>query len=325
MFFAKDRIPIMQDMILSQTPEERASYLAKLLPMQRNDFKELFRNMKGHPVTIRLIDPPLHEFLPKLEELMLDIKDLELEKQSSKSLERKKMLLERVQDLHEFNPMLGLRGCRLGILIPEITKMQVTAIMEAASEVANEGVKAVPEIMVPLVAMVTEMKAQKDVIQEVANEVLKKSKKKIKYKIGTMIEVPRAAVTADQIATEAEFFSFGTNDLTQMMFGLSRDDSGKIIKTYMNEKVTLNGKVLSILEKDPFLTLDIGVVELMKLAIEKGRKVRPDLKVGICGEHGGDPQSIEFSNSIGMDYVSCSPFRVPIARLAAAKAALNKR
>ncbi len=325
MFFAKDRIPIMQDMILSQTPEERDKYLSKLLPMQRNDFKELFRNMKGHPVTIRLIDPPLHEFLPKLEELMLDIKELELEKQSSKSLERKKMLLERVQDLHEFNPMLGLRGCRLGILIPEITKMQVTAIMEAASEVANEGVKAVPEIMVPLVAMVTEMKAQKDVIQEVADEVLKKSKKKIKYKIGTMIEVPRAAVTADQIATEAEFFSFGTNDLTQMMFGLSRDDSGKIIKTYMNEKVTLNGKVLSILEKDPFLTLDIGVVELMKLAIEKGRKVRPDLKVGICGEHGGDPQSIEFSNSIGMDYVSCSPFRVPIARLAAAKAALNKR
>lgn len=325
MFFAKDRIPIMQDMILSQTAEERDKYLSKLLPMQRNDFKELFRNMKGHPVTIRLIDPPLHEFLPKLEELMLDIKELELKKQSSKSLERKKMLLERVQDLHEFNPMLGLRGCRLGILIPEITKMQVTAIMEAASEVASEGVKAVPEIMVPLVAMVTEMKAQKDVIQEVADEVLKKSKKKIKYKIGTMIEVPRAAITADQIATEAEFFSFGTNDLTQMMFGLSRDDSGKIIKTYMNEKVTLNGKDLSILEKDPFLTLDIGVVELMKLAIEKGRKIRPDLKVGICGEHGGDPQSIEFSNSIGMDYVSCSPFRVPIARLAAAKAALNKR
>lgn len=325
MFFAKDRIHIMQDMILSQTQEERGKYLSKLLPMQRNDFKELFRNMKGHPVTIRLIDPPLHEFLPKLEELMLDIKELELKKQSSKSLERKKMLLERVQELHEFNPMLGLRGCRLGILIPEITKMQVTAIMEAASEVANEGVKAVPEIMVPLVAMVTEMKAQKDVIQEVADEVLKKSKKKIKYKIGTMIEVPRAAVTADQIATEAEFFSFGTNDLTQMMFGLSRDDSGKIIKTYMNEKVTLNGKDLSILEKDPFLTLDIGVVELMKLAIEKGRKVRPDLKVGICGEHGGDPQSIEFSNSIGMDYVSCSPYRVPIARLAAAKAALNKR
>jgi pyruvate,orthophosphate dikinase len=325
MFFAKDRIPIMQDMILSQTPEERAKYLSKLLPMQRNDFKELFRNMKGHPVTIRLIDPPLHEFLPKLEELLLDIKELEMKKQSSKGLDRKKLLLERVQELHEFNPMLGLRGCRLGILIPEITKMQVTAIMEAASEVADEGVKAVPEIMVPLVAMVTEMKAQKDVIQEVADEVLNKSKKKIKYKIGTMIEVPRAAVTADQIATEAEFFSFGTNDLTQMMFGLSRDDSGKIIKTYMNEKVALNGKDLSILEKDPFLTLDLGVVELMKLAIAKGRKVRPDLKVGICGEHGGDPQSIEYSNAIGVDYVSCSPFRVPIARLAAAKGALNDK
>lgn len=325
MFFTKDRIPIMQDMILSQAPEERDKYLSKLLPMQRNDFKELFRNMKGHPVTIRLIDPPLHEFLPKLEELMLEIKELELKKQPSKGLERKKMLLERVRELHEFNPMLGLRGCRLGILIPEITKMQVTAIMEAASEVADEGVKAVPEIMVPLVAMVTEMKAQKDVIQEVAEEVLRKSKKKIKYKIGTMIEVPRAAVTADQIASEAEFFSFGTNDLTQMMFGLSRDDSGKIIKTYMNEKVTLNGKNSSILEKDPFLTLDMGVLELMKLAIQKGRKVRPNLKVGICGEHGGDPQSIVLSNSIGVDYVSCSPFRVPIARLAAAKGALNKK
>jgi len=221
--------------------------------------------------------------------------------------------------------MLGLRGCRLGILIPEITRMQVTAIMEAATGVAEEGVKAVPEIMVPLVAMVTEMKAQKDVIQEVAEEVLRKSKKKIKYKIGTMIEVPRAAVTADQIATEAEFFSFGTNDLTQMMFGLSRDDSGKIIKTYMNEKVTLNGKTLSILEKDPFLTLDFGVVELMKRAIEKGRRIRPDLKVGVCGEHGGDPQSIVYANSIGVDYVSCSPYRVPIARLAAAKGALEKK
>lgn len=325
MFFAKDRIPIMQDMILSQTPEERASYLSKLLPMQRNDFKELFRNMKGHPVTIRLIDPPLHEFLPKLEELMLEIKELELKNKTSRTLKRKKLLLGRVQELHEFNPMLGLRGCRLGILIPEITRMQVTAIMEAATEVAEEGVKAVPEIMVPLVAMVTEMKAQKDVIQEVAEEVLRKSKKKIKYKIGTMIEVPRAAVTADQIATEAEFFSFGTNDLTQMMFGLSRDDSGKIIKTYMNEKVTLNGKTLSILEKDPFMTLDFGVVELMKRATEKGRRVRPDLKVGVCGEHGGDPQSIVYANSIGVDYVSCSPYRVPIARLAAAKGALEKK
>jgi pyruvate,orthophosphate dikinase len=325
MFFEKDRIPIMQDMILSQTPEERDKKLSKLLPMQKEDFKELFRNMKGYPVTIRLIDPPLHEFLPKLEQLMLEIKELELKKKSSRSLERKKMLLERVRELHEFNPMLGMRGCRLGILIPGITKMQVTAIMEAACEVAEEGVKAVPEIMVPLVAMVTEMKAQKDVIQQVAEEVLKKSKKKIRYKIGTMIEVPRAAVTADRIASEAEFFSFGTNDLTQMMFGLSRDDSGKIITTYMNEKVTLDGKVTSILEKDPFLTLDKGVVELMILAIEKGRKVRSDLKVGICGEHGGDPQSIEYSNSIGVDYVSCSPFRVPIARLAAAKGALNKK
>lgn len=325
MFFAKDRIMIMQKMILSQNEKERDKFLSKLLPMQKRDFKELFRNMAGHPVTIRLLDPPLHEFLPKLEELMLEIKELELKKQSPKILKRKKLLLEKVDELHEFNPMLGLRGCRLGILIPEITRMQVRAIMEAACEVVEEGGKAVPEIKVPLVAMVTEMKAQKDVIQEVAEEVVGKYKKKVKYKIGTMIEVPRAAVTADEIATEAEFFSFGTNDLTQMMFGLSRDDSGKIIKTYMNNQVTIDGKNVMILEKDPFLTLDKGVGELIKIAMEKGKTTRPGLKVGICGEHGGDPQSIEFSNSIGMDYVSCSPFRVPIARLAAAKAALNSK
>ena len=325
MFFAKDRIGIMQDMILSQTPEERARYLAKLLPMQKKDFKALFKNMKGYPVTIRLLDPPLHEFLPKRDELKLEIKELERKKKSSQLLEKKKLLLERVEELHEFNPMLGLRGCRLGILIPDITRMQARAILEAAREVAEEGGKVLPEIMVPLVSMVTEMKSQKDVIEEVAKEVLAGSKKKIQYKIGTMIEVPRAAVTADKIASEAEFFSFGTNDLTQMLFGLSRDDSGKIIKTYMNNKVALNGKEVTIMEKDPFLTLDMGVVELMKLAIQKGRAVRPGLKVGICGEHGGDPQSIEYSNAVGVDYVSCSPFRVPIARLAAAKGALNKK
>jgi len=323
MFFAKDRILIMQKMILSQKEKERDKFLSKLLPMQKRDFKELFRNMKGHPVTIRLLDPPLHEFLPNLKELMLEIKELEMKKQSSRTLKRKKILLEKVDELHEFNPMLGLRGCRLGILTPEITKMQVRAIMEAACEVVEEGGKASPEIKVPLVAMVTEMKAQKDVIQEVAEDVLSKSKAKVKYKIGTMIEVPRAAVTADEIATEAEFFSYGTNDLTQMMFGLSRDDSGKIIKTYMNSKVTMNGKEIPVLEKDPFLTLDKGVGELIKRSMAKGKNTRPNLKVGICGEHGGDPQSIEFSHSIGMDYVSCSPFRVPIARLAAAKAALK--
>jgi len=323
MFFAKDRILIMQKMILSQKEKERDKFLSKLLPMQKRDFKELFRNMKGHPVTIRLLDPPLHEFLPKLEELMLEIKELEMKKQSSRTLKRKRTLLEKVDELHEFNPMLGLRGCRLGILTPEITKMQVRAIMEAACEVVEEGGKASPEIKVPFVAMVTEMKAQKDVIQEVAEDVLSKSKAKVKYKIGTMIEVPRAAVTADEIATEAEFFSYGTNDLTQMMFGLSRDDSGKIIKTYMNSKVTMDGKEIPVLEKDPFLTLDKGVGELIKRSMAKGKNTRPNLKVGICGEHGGDPQSIEFSHSIGMDYVSCSPFRVPIARLAAAKAALK--
>ena len=325
MFFAKDRIEIMQKMILSQNEKERSKLLSKLLPMQKRDFKELFRNMQGHPVTIRLLDPPLHEFLPKLEELMVEIKELQLKKLSPKILKRKKILLEKVDELHEFNPMLGLRGCRLGILIPEITRMQVRAILEAASEVVEEGGKAVPEIKVPLVAMVTEMKAQKDVIEEVAEEVLSKYKKKVKYKIGTMIEIPRAATMADRIAKEAEFFSFGTNDLTQMMFGLSRDDSAKIIKTYMNSTVMIDGKKVPILEKDPFLTLDEGVGELIKNAIEKGRKVRKDLKVGICGEHGGDPQSIELSCSIGMDYVSCSPYRVPIARLAAAKAVLKTK
>jgi pyruvate, orthophosphate dikinase len=324
MFFAKDRIKIMQKMILSQNQKERKKFLSKLLPMQKRDFKELFRNMQGRPVTIRLLDPPLHEFLPDLVELMLEMKELQLKKLSPNVLQRKKHILERVDELHEFNPMLGLRGCRLGILIPDITRMQVRAILEAACELVEEGGKAVPEIMVPLVAMVNEMKAQKDVIQEVAEEVLSKYKRKVKYKIGSMIEIPRAATMADEIAKEAEFFSFGTNDLTQMMFGLSRDDSGKIIKTYMNSKVTIDGKNVAILEKDPFLTLDKGVGELIKIAIEKGKECRKNLKVGICGEHGGDPQSIEFSDSIGMDYVSCSPFRVPIAKLAAAKAAIRR-
>lgn len=323
MFFAKDRIKIMQKMILSQNEKERSKFLSKLLPMQKRDFKELFRNMQGRPVTIRLLDPPLHEFLPDLVELMLEMKELQQKKLSPKLLKRKKHILERVDELHEFNPMLGLRGCRLGILIPDITRMQVRAILEAACELVQEGGKAVPEIMVPLVAMVNEMKAQKDVIQEVAEEVLSKYKRKVKYKVGSMIEIPRAATMADKIAKEAEFFSFGTNDLTQMMFGLSRDDSGKIIKAYMNNYVKLDGKEVAILEKDPFLTLDEGVGELIKIAIEKGKESRKNLKVGICGEHGGDPQSIEYSNSIGMDYVSCSPFRVPIARLAAAKAELK--
>ncbi|MGH7800327.1 MAG: pyruvate, phosphate dikinase [Thermodesulfobacteriota bacterium] len=326
MFFAEDRIPLMQGMILAKTRIEREEFLDKLLPMQKEDFKGLFREMNGYPVTIRLLDPPLHEFLPRREELMVEIRELELQGGDPNILDVKRKLLARVEELHEFNPMLGLRGCRLGILMPEISRMQAQAIIEAACEVADEGVKVIPEIMVPLVGMLTEIKAQKDIIIEVAEEIMKGYKKRIKYYVGTMIEVPRATVTADEIAGEAEFFSFGTNDLTQTIFAFSRDDAGKFIRAYMESKVALNGKQVEILEKDPFSTLDIkGVGEFMKIAIEKGRKTRPNLKVGICGEHGGDPDSIEFCHNVGMDYVSCSPYRVPIARLSAARIALKEK
>mgnify|MGYP001773115698 CR=1 FL=1 len=325
MFFAEDRIPLMQGMILAKTSKEREEFLDKLLPMQKEDFKGLFREMNGYPVTIRLLDPPLHEFLPKREELMVEIRELELSRGDPQLIEEKRRLLARVEELHEFNPMLGFRGCRLGILMPEISRMQAQAIMEAACEVADEGVKVIPEIMVPLVGMLTEIKAQKDIIVEEAKKVINRYGKEIKYYVGTMIEVPRATITADEIAKEAEFFSFGTNDLTQTTFAFSRDDAGKFIRTYMGTKVTLNGEEVYILEKDPFSTLDIkGVGEFMKIAIEKGRKTRPNLKVGICGEHGGDPNSIEFCHSIGMNYVSCSPYRVPIARLSAARARLKE-
>jgi pyruvate,orthophosphate dikinase len=326
MFFAEDRIPLMQGMILAKTRIEREEFLDKLLPMQKEDFKGLFHEMNGYPVTIRLLDPPLHEFLPKREELMVEVKELELTGGDQMLLEEKRKLLARVEELHEFNPMLGLRGCRLGILMPEISRMQARAIIEAACEVADEGVKVIPEIMVPLVGMLTEIKAQKDIIVEVAEEIMKGYKKRIRYYVGTMIEVPRATVTADEIASEAEFFSFGTNDLTQTTFAFSRDDAGKFIRAYMESKVSLNGKQVEILEKDPFSTLDIkGVGEFMKIAIEKGRKTRPNLKVGICGEHGGDPDSIEFCHNVGMNYVSCSPYRVPIARLSAARIALKEK
>ncbi|HEY7536042.1 MAG TPA: pyruvate, phosphate dikinase [Thermodesulfobacteriota bacterium] len=326
MFFAENRIPLMQGMILAKTRKEREEFLDKLLPMQKEDFKGLFREMGGYPVTIRLLDPPLHEFLPRREDLMVEIKELELLGGDQELMEEKRKLLARVEELHEFNPMLGLRGCRLGILMPEISRMQAKAIIEAACEVADEGIEVIPEIMVPLVGMLTEIKAQKDIIDEVAEEVIKGYGKKIKYYVGTMIEVPRATVTADEIAGEAEFFSFGTNDLTQATFLFSRDDAGKFIKAYMENKVALNGRQVEILEKDPFSTLDIkGVGEFMKIAIEKGRKTKPNLKVGICGEHGGDPDSIEFCHKVGMNYVSCSPYRVPIARLSAARVALKEK
>jgi pyruvate,orthophosphate dikinase len=317
MFFAEDRIPIMQRMILARSREERERYLEQLLPLQKQDFIGLYREMKGYPVTIRLLDPPLHEFLPHREELMVEIARLELTGGDPSVIDEKRRLLARVEELHEFNPMLGLRGCRLGITMPEITRMQVRAIMEAACEVAREGKKVVPEIMIPLVGMVSEMKAQKDLIREVAQETLKRYNVKLSYLVGTMIELPRAAVTADRIAEEAEFFSFGTNDLTQTTFGFSRDDAAKFVDFY---------KTANILDVDPFAVLDReGVGALMKLAITAGRKTRPDIKLGICGEHGGDPSSVEFCHQIGLDYVSCSPYRVPIARLAAAHAALNEQ
>ncbi|HET6465854.1 MAG TPA: pyruvate, phosphate dikinase [Nitrospiria bacterium] len=346
MFFAEDRISIMKKMILSRTREEREQYLDKLLPLQKSDFLGLYHKMQGYPVTIRLLDPPLHEFLPKREELMVEIAGLEATRGDRALLEEKRKLLARVEELHEFNPMLGLRGCRLGITMPEITRMQVRAIMEAACEIAREGKKIVPEIMVPLVGMVTEMRAQKDLVRKTADEVIKQYGVKLKYLVGTMIELPRAAVTAGQIAKEAEFFSFGTNDMTQTTYGFSRDDAAKFIQFYMTtadlcpnchssevDKKTntcrscgfvITEQPANIIEFDPFATLDQeGVGYLMRLAAVAGRNTRKNIKLGICGEHGGDPASIEFCHRIGLDYVSCSPYRVPIARLAAAHAVLK--
>jgi pyruvate,orthophosphate dikinase len=304
-------------MILADTTEGREKALSKLLPMQRSDFKGLFETMEGLPVTIRLLDPPLHEFLPRREELMVEIAVMRAKKAPKVSITKKEKLLHRVEELHEFNPMLGHRGCRLGIVYPEITRMQARAIIEAACDLAKKGTKVVPEIMVPLVGLSKELKNQKDLIKAVAEEVMQKKGVKVDYLIGTMIELPRAAVIADEIAKEAEFFSFGTNDLTQTTFGFSRDDAGKFINHY-----TDNG----ILEKDPFQTLDQeGVGQLVKMGVAKGRSTRQNLKVGICGEHGGDPVSVEFCYKTGLNYVSCSPFRVPIARLAAAQAKLKEK
>ncbi len=317
MFFAADRLPIVQQMILADTTEEREKALTKLLPMQRSDFKGLFEAMEGFPVTIRLLDPPLHEFLPKREDLMVEIAVMQAKRTPRASVSKKEKLLRRVEELHELNPMLGHRGCRLGIVYPEITRMQTRAIIEAACELAKKGKKVVPEIMVPLVGLKKELQNQKELIKATADEVMRKKGVTIEYMIGTMIELPRAAVVADEIAKEAEFFSFGTNDLTQTTFGFSRDDAGKFINYY-----TENG----ILEKDPFQTLDQeGVGQLVKMGVTKGRATRPNLKVGICGEHGGDPASVEFCYKTGLTYVSCSPFRVPIARMAAAHAKLKEK
>ncbi len=317
MFFAEDRLPHVQQMILADTTEGREKALSKLLPMQRSDFKGLFESMAGFPVTIRLLDPPLHEFLPKREELMVEIAVMRAKKAPKATVTKKEKLLHRVEELHEFNPMLGHRGCRLGIVYPEITRMQARAIIEAACDLARKGKKIVPEIMVPLVGLKKELQNQKDLIKATAEDVMKKKGVKIDYMIGTMIELPRAAVIADEIAKEAEFFSFGTNDLTQTTFGFSRDDAGKFIAYYTEN---------NILEKDPFQTLDQeGVGQLVKMGVAKGRSTRPNLKVGICGEHGGDPASVEFCFKTGLNYVSCSPYRVPIARLAAAQAKLKEK
>ena len=316
MFMAQDRLPWVQKMIMAQSPEERKEPLSKIGPMQKGDFKEIFRVMEGKPVTIRLIDPPLHEFLPSLEELLVEVTTLRVKGVTGPELEEKEKLLKVVQGMHENNPMLGLRGCRVGILYPDIVEMQVRAIIEAACELSQEGVKVIPEIMIPLVGHRNEIMILKEKLDEVAREVIDKYKADVNYCFGTMIEVPRAALVADQIAEYAEFFSFGTNDLTQMTFGYSRDDAeGKFLFFYEE-----NG----ILEENPFQVIDQeGVGQLMRMGVEKGRSSRPDLKCGICGEHGGEPESVKFCHEIGLDYVSCSPFRVPIARLAAAHAALG--
>ena len=308
MFFEAERIPAIRKMILAETVEQREKALEALIPFQKGDFKAMYKELKGLPMTVRYLDPPLHEFLPKEEE---DI--IALAKDMNVTVEH---LKQKIDELHEFNPMMGHRGCRLAVTYPEIAKMQTRALMEAAIEVEEEeGIKIVPEIMIPLVGEVKELKFVKDIVVEVAEQVKKEKNSNMEYHIGTMIEIPRAAITADKIAKEAEFFSFGTNDLTQMTFGFSRDDAGKFLKAYYETK---------IYEQDPFAKIDQeGVGELVKIAVQKGKETRPDIKLGICGEHGGDPSSVEFCHKVGLTYVSCSPFRVPIARLAAAQAAIK--
>ena len=309
MFFQEDRIFAMRQMITSNTLEQRKKALSKLLPMQEDDFYGIFKAMEGYPVTIRLLDPPLHEFLPKEDE---DVRDLA--KEMGMGYYELKATIE---ELHEFNPMMGFRGCRLAVVYPEIAEMQTRAIIGAAIKLVKEGMNVIPEIMIPLIIELEELKYVKAIIVKAADEMIREAGVDLVYKVGTMIEVPRAAITADEIAREAEFFSFGTNDLTQMTFGFSRDDYGKFVSHYLEK---------GILPTDPFQKLDrVGVGQLVKMGTEKGRSTRPDLKVGICGEHGGEPSSVEFCHMVGLNYVSCSPYRVPIARLAAAQAVIKNR
>jgi pyruvate,orthophosphate dikinase len=308
MFFAEDRIAAVREMIVAKTEDQRRKALDKLLPMQREDFIGIYEAMEERPVTIRFLDPPLHEFLPQADE------DIEaLAKEMGITFDELKAT---VAGLHEFNPMMGHRGCRLAVSYPEIAEMQTRAVIEAALHVRkNKGLNIVPEIMIPLVGEIKELKFVKDIVVKTADQIIKESGEELKYMVGTMIEVPRAAVTADEIAKEAEFFSFGTNDLTQMTFGFSRDDAGKFLNDYYDKK---------IFESDPFAKLDqTGVGKLVKMAVDLGKSTRPNIKLGICGEHGGDPSSVEFCHGVGLNYVSCSPFRVPIARLAAAQAQVN--
>ncbi|MCY4584582.1 MAG: pyruvate, phosphate dikinase [Bryobacterales bacterium] len=315
MFFAGERIEHMRAMILADNETDRRKALEKLLPMQRKDFRDLFEVMDGYPVIIRTLDPPLHEFLPKREDLMVEIAAMKASNES-RGIKAREELLVRVEELHEFNPMLGHRGCRLGITFPEITEMQAQAIFEAAVQCAREGIRVIPEIMIPLVGNVRELENQKRIVVETADKVFTQAGMKVDYMVGTMIEVPRSALTADQIAREAEFFSIGTNDLTQTTFGFSRDDSGGFIQEYQKR---------NIIDQDPFAVIDRdGVGSLIKTALRKGRETRPDLEIGICGEHGGDPKSVEFCVHAGLDYVSASPYRVPIAKLAAAQAAISR-
>jgi pyruvate,orthophosphate dikinase len=318
MFMEQERLPFVQKMILAADEKERRQWLAKLLPFQREDFKGLFKEMHGLPVIVRLIDPPLHEFLPNYDEQLVKVTTMRLKKAPKKRLEVEEALLKAIEGMREQNPMLGLRGIRLGLLYPEIIEMQVRAIIEAAISLKKKNVDVKPEIMIPLVSHVNELQRTHETVLRVVKQVFAEQKTEVAYKFGTMIEIPRAALTAGEVAKVAEFFSFGTNDLTQTTFGFSRDDAeGKFLLKYVEEK---------ILPVNPFESLDTtGVGRLMKIAVEEGRKSRPDMEIGICGEHGGDPASIRFCHTLGLNYVSCSPYRVPVARLAAAQAAMETK
>jgi pyruvate, orthophosphate dikinase len=316
MFMDSKRIPIVQKMILADNYEDRMVALNQLLPMQQGDFEGIFEAMEGHPVTIRLLDPPLHEFLPDKEELLVEVTKLQILAPESPELKEKELLLKKVRQLDEFNPMLGHRGCRLGMVNPEIYEMQAKAIFYAAASLADKGITVKPEIMIPLVGHINELKQMRQLVIDSAELVKSETGKGFDYTIGTMIEIPRAALTADQIAEEADFFSFGTNDLTQTTFGYSRDDAeGKFLQSYIEQKV---------LPENPFAVLDQGGVgKLVEMGVTLGRQTKPGLKTGICGEHGGEKSSIEFCYKTGLDYVSCSPYRVPLARLAAAQATIR--